>query len=342
MARSLQQIAKDYAMSRVIRFHRIGGPDVLQIDEVDVPAPGANEVQIHVRALGINRAEVMYRTGQYVIDPKFPAMLGYEAAGTVAAVGPRVTGFAIGDAVSVVPAFSFAEYGLYGELVNAPEHAVVKHPEALSFVEAAATWMKFVTAYGALIELGGLKAGEAVLIRAASSSVGLAAIQIANMVGAIPVALTRTNDKCAALLQAGAAAAIATQKQDIVAEVMAITHGKGARMAFDPVGGPEVALVLNALAKHGIFFQYGALDSRDIPVSVMDLLGKHLTLRGYQLFEITEDQEKLERAKHFINEGLASGQLRPVVDRIFGFDEMAEAHRYMESNAQVGKIVVAL
>jgi NADPH:quinone reductase-like Zn-dependent oxidoreductase len=329
-------------MSRVIRFHRTGGPEVFQIDEVDVPAPGANEVQIRVQALGINRAEVMYRTGQYVIEPTFPATLGYEAAGTVAAVGPGVVGFAIGDAVSVVPAFSFAEYGLYGELVTAPAHAVVKHPEALTFAEAAATWMMFVTAYGALIELGGLKAGEAVLIRAASSSVGLAAIQIANMVGAIPVALTRTSDKRDALLRAGAAAVIATQEQDMVAEIMTITHGEGARMAFDPVGGPEVALVLKALAKHGIFFQYGALDTRDIPVSVMDLLGKHLTLRGYQLFEITEDPEKLARAKHFINEGLASGQLRPVIDRTFSFDEMAEAHRYMESNAQIGKIVVTL
>ncbi len=329
-------------MSRVIRFHRTGGPEVLQIDEVDVPAPGANEVQISVKALGINRAEVMYRTGQYVIEPTFPAMLGYEAAGTVSAIGSDVVGFAVGDAVSVVPAFSFAEYGLYGELVNAPAHAVVKHPESLSFPDAAATWMKFVTAYGALIELGGLQAGEAVLIRAASSSVGLAAIQIANSVGAIPVALTRTGDKRDALLQAGAAAVIATQEQDMVAEVMAITHGQGARMAFDPVGGPEVALVLKALSMHGIFFQYGALDSRDIPVSVMDLLGKHLTLRGYQLFEITQNQEKLERAKRFINEGLASGQLRPVIDRTFGFDEMDEAHRYMESNAQVGKIVVTL
>lgn len=319
-------------MSRVIRFHRTGGPEVLQIDEIDVPAPGANEVQINVRALGINRAEVMYRTGQYVIEPTFPAMLGYEAAGTVSAVGPGVVGFAVGDAVSVVPAFSFDEYGLYGELVNAPAHAVVKHPEALSFTEAAATWMKFVTAYGALIELGGLQAGETVLIRAASSSVGLAAIQIANMVGAVPVALTRTSDKREALLQAGAAAVIATQEQDMVAEVMTMTHGKGARMAFDPVGGPEVALVLKALANHGIFFQYGALDTRDIPVSVMDLLGKHLTLRGYQLFEITQDREKLERAKHFINEGLASGQLQPVIDRTFSFDEMAEAHRYMESS----------
>ena len=219
-------------MSRVIRFNRTGGPEVLQIDNIDVAAPKAGEVQIRVKALGINRAEIMYRTGQYVIEPQFPAMLGYEAAGVVEAVGPDVTKFVVGDAVSVVPAFSFADYGLYGELVNAPAYAVVKHPENLSFIEAAATWMMFVTAYGALIEFGKLKAGETVLVGAASSSVGLAAIQIANMIGATPIALTRRNQKRQALLDAGAAHVIATQEQDLLSEVLAITDGKGARMAF--------------------------------------------------------------------------------------------------------------
>src|SRR5690606_19776989 len=114
------------SMSRVVRFHRTGDAEVLQIDEVDVAAPQAGEVQIRVKALGINRAEIMYRTGQYVIEPRFPAILGYEAAGLVEALGPDVAGFHVGDAVSVVPAFSFADYGMYGELVNVPVHALVK------------------------------------------------------------------------------------------------------------------------------------------------------------------------------------------------------------------------
>ena len=329
-------------MSKIIRFHQTGGPDVLQIDNVDVAAPKAKEVQIRVKALGINRAEIMYRTGQYVIEPQFPAVLGYEAAGLVEAVGPDVTEFAVGDTVSVVPAFSFADYGLYGELVNAPAHAVVKHPENLSFIEAAATWMMFVTAYGALIEFGKLEAGETVLIGAASSSVGLAAIQIANMVGATPIALTRSSKKRQALLDAGAVHVIATQEQDLISEVMALTDGKGARMAFDPVGGPDAGKILQTLSMQGIFFQYGALDNRDIPVPVMDILSKHLTLRGYELFEITGDLDKLEQAKNFINQGLANGELRPIINRTFTFEEMAEAHSYMESNTQVGKIVVTL
>lgn len=329
-------------MSRVIRFHRTGGAEVLQIDTVDVAPPKAGEVQIRVKALGINRAEVMYRTGQYVIEPQFPAILGYEAAGIVEVVGPDVTKFMVGDAVSVVPAFSFAEYGLYGELVNAPAYAVVKHPDNLSFIGAAATWMMFITAYGALIEFGKLEAGETVLIGAASSSVGLAAVQIANMVGATPIALTRGSQKRQALLDAGAAHVIATQEQDLINEVMAITNGKGARMAFDPVGGPEAGKILRTLSMQGIFFQYGALDTRDIPVPVMDILGKHLTLRGYELFEITGDLDKLEQAKRFVNQGLASGKLRPVINQTFAFEEIAEAHRHMESNTQVGKIVVTL
>ena len=329
-------------MSRVVRFHRTGDAQVLQIDEVDVSAPKAGEVQIRVKALGINRAEIMYRTGQYVIEPRFPAILGYEAAGLVEALGPDVAGFNIGDAVSVVPAFSFADYGMYGELVNVPLHALVKHPENLSFEEAAASWMMFVTAYGALIDIGNLQAGETVLIRAASSSVGLAAIQIANMVGAVPVALTRTSQKRQALLDAGAAHVIATEEQDLINEVMSITEGKGARMAFDPVGGVYAGQIFKVLGMQGIFFQYGALDAEDIPVPVMDVLGKHLTLRGYELFEITGNPEKLEQAKSFVNAGLASGKLHPVIDRTFAFEQIAEAHRHMEANSQVGKIVVTL
>ncbi|WP_241303792.1 zinc-dependent alcohol dehydrogenase family protein, partial [Burkholderia stabilis] len=202
-------------MSRIVRFHRIGGPDVLQIDNVDVPAPGPDEIRLRVKAIGLNRAEVMYRSGAYTFTPRLPASLGYEASGVVAAVGSNVTGFAEGDAVSVVPAFSFADYGMYGDVVNVPAHAVVKHPDSLSFEEAAATWMMFVTAYGALIELGGLQRGDAVLIGAASSSVGQAAIQIANHVGAVPIALTRGEAKRQALLDAGAAHVIVGSPADL-------------------------------------------------------------------------------------------------------------------------------
>lgn len=214
-------------MSRVVRFHELGGPEVLKIEEVEVSPPGKGEVQIRVKALGLNRAESMFRRGQYLEEPKLPARNGYEAAGTVAAIGPDVRGLQVGDAVSTIPAFSLNQYGMYGELVNAPAHAVTHHPASLSFVEASAVWMQYLTAYGALIDLAGLTSGDTVLIPAASSSVGLAAIQIANRVGAVPVALTRGSSKRDALAEAGAAHVIVTDEQDLVAEASKITGGGG-------------------------------------------------------------------------------------------------------------------
>ncbi|MBP2195024.1 zinc-dependent alcohol dehydrogenase family protein [Pantoea cypripedii] len=329
-------------MTKVVVFNRTGGPEVLEIIDVNVAAPAAGEVQIQVQAIGLNRAEIMYRTGQYVIEPEFPARLGYEAAGIVAAVGSDVTDFAPGDKVSVIPSFMFNQYAMYGEVVNAPVHAVVKHPENLSFNAAAASWMMYVTAFGALIEYGNLKAGEHVVIRAASSSVGLAAIQIANMVGAIPIAQTRTSEKRELLMQAGAAAVIATDEQDMEEAIHHASAHQGINIVFDPVGGPDVARLTRVMAKNGLYFQYGALDSRNLQVPVFDILGKHLTLRGYELFEITTDAEKMARAKAFVTAGLRSGQLHPVIDKTFPLDQIADAQRYMESNGQVGKIVVTI
>jgi len=135
---------------------------------------------------------------------------------------------------------------------------------------------------------------------------------------------------------------IAGSPADLPQQVAELTGGRGARIAFDPVGGPAAANLLRALRTNGTFFQYGALDTRDIPVPVMDLLARHLTLRGYELFEITGDAQRLERAKRFIVDGLAAGALKPSIDRTFAFDDIAQAHRYMEAGTQVGKIVVTV
>ena len=329
-------------MAKIVTFNRTGGPDVLGITDMAVAAPAAGEVQIRVKAIGINRAEVMYRTGQYVIEPQFPAKLGYEAAGIIEGVGAGVNEFAVGDNVSIIPSFMFTEYGMYGELVNAPAHAVVKHPDNLTFAEAAASWMMFITAYGALVEFGHLQAGQFAVMGAASSSVGIAAIQIANMLGARPIALSRTSHKNEWLRNAGAEAVIATTEQDLTAELNTLTQGAGVNLVFDPVGGPDVAKLAAAMAMNGIFFQYGALDTRDLSIPVMDILGKHLQFTGYELFEITTVAEKMARAKAFVYDGLKSGQLKPVIDKTFAFEEIAEAHRYMEANGQVGKIIVTL
>ncbi|NJD61159.1 MAG: zinc-binding dehydrogenase [Deltaproteobacteria bacterium] len=327
-------------MALVVRFHQTGGPEVLRIEQVDVPPPGPGEVRIAVKALGLNRAEAMFRSGFYLDQPKFPARLGYEAAGTVAALGEGVHGLKIGDAVSTIPAFSQNEYGVYGDTATVPAFAVAKHPASLSWAEAAAVWMKYITAYGALIDIAGLKGGDTLLIPAASSSVGIAAIQIARMVGATPVALTRGSNKRKALLTAGAEHVIATGEQDLVAEANKLTGGKGARVVFDPVGGPTVAKLTAAMAERGILFLYGVLSTDPTPLPLVEVVAKSLTIRGYVLFEITGDPQRLERATKFIVDGLSAGKLKPVIAKTFQLDQIVEAHRYMESNQQVGKIVV--
>jgi NADPH:quinone reductase-like Zn-dependent oxidoreductase len=329
-------------MARIVRFHQTGGPEVLKIEQVDVPPPGPGEVRIAVKALGLNRAESMFRSGTYLEQPRFPARLGYEAAGTVAALGEGVQGLKVGDAVSTIPAFSQNQYGVYGDTAIVPAFAVAKHPASLSWAEAAAVWMQYATAYGALIDIAGLKAGDTLLIPAASSSVGIAAIQIARMIGATPVALTRGSSKRKALLDAGAAHVIATEEQDLVAEAKKLTGGKGARIVFDPVGGPTVAKLTVAMAERGILFLYGALSTEPTPLPLMDVVGKSLTIRGYVLFEITGDPRRLERARKFIVDGLSAGKLKPVVAKTFPLEQIVEAHRYMESNQQVGKIVVTV
>jgi NADPH:quinone reductase-like Zn-dependent oxidoreductase len=329
-------------MARVVRFHETGGPEVLRVEELGVPPPGKGEVQIAIKAIGLNRAESMFRRGQYLEDPKLPARLGYEAAGTVAAVGPGVQSLKVGDAVSVIPAFSLNDYGMYADLANAPVHAVVKHPASLSFEGASAVWMQYLTAYGALIDIAGLTRGDTAVIPAASSSVGLAAIQIANRVGAVPVALTRGSSKRRALLDAGAAHVIATDEQDLVEEILGLTGSMGARVVFDPVGGPAFARLARATAKLGILFLYGALSPEPTPMPLFDVLSKWATIRGYVMTEITGDPARLERAKAFVNEGLADGSLRPIVARTFPLGEIVEAHRYLESNQQIGKVVVTM
>lgn len=329
-------------MTRVVRFHELGGPEVLRIEDVDIPAPGPGEVRIRIKALGLNRAEAMIRSGNYIMTPPLPSGLGCEAAGTVDAVGDGVTGFAAGDAVSVVPPPSMTRWPAYGEFATFPADLVVKHPSALGWEAAAAVWMQYVTAYGALIDIAGLRRGDVVVITAASSSVGLAAIQIANMVGATPVAVTRTGGKRQSLLDAGAAHVIAAAEEDLQTRLADIAGPEGVRVVFDPVGGPAFIPLTAAMSRGGILIEYGALSPEPTPFPLFAVLGKSLTLRGYLIHEITADPVRLEAAKAFILDGLESGALKPVIARVFAFEQIVEAHRFLESNEQFGKIVVTL
>ena len=199
----------------------------MKFEDVPLPQPGDGEVRLKVQAIGLNRAESMFYHGHYVYQPQLPAGLGYEAAGTVDAVGANVDKSWIGKQVSTIPAFSLNEYSMVGETALAPVTAIAEYPANLTPAEGAAIWMQYVTAYGALIAIAKVTKGDFVVIPAASSSVGLAAIEIVKAEGGIAIATTRKSSKKEELTRLGADHVIATDEEDFVARVAEITGGRG-------------------------------------------------------------------------------------------------------------------
>lgn len=252
-------------MARVVRFHEHGGPEVLRIEVLDVPPPGRGEVRIQIKALGLNRAETLLRAGAYIETPTLPSGLGLEAAGIIETVGEGVVGFVLGDAVSIIPPISMVRWPAYGELASFPAELIVKHPPSLSWETAAAVWMPYLTAYGALIDLAALRRDDVVVITAASSSVGLAAIQITNRVGATAIAVTRTSAKKQALIGAGAAHVIASAEEDLEGRLNEIAGTKGVRIVFDAVGGPSFQPLTAAMSRGGMLIEYGGLSPDPTP-----------------------------------------------------------------------------
>ncbi|HYK38305.1 zinc-dependent alcohol dehydrogenase family protein [Alloacidobacterium sp.] len=329
-------------MPKVVRFHELGGPEVLKIEETATPQPGKGEVRLKVQAVGLNRAEAMFFHGNYLEQPKLPSLLGYEAAGVVEAVGPDVDRDWIGKQAAVVPSFSMNSYGLLAEEAVVPALALGEYPAKLSATEGAATWMQYLTAYGALIEIAQIRKDDFVLITAASSSVGLAAIQMVKAEGAVPITTTRTSVKKAELEALGADHVIATEEEDLVARVKEITGGKGARVIFDPVAGPFVEKLAEAAAQSGILIEYGSLSLAPTPLPLFTMFGNRMVIRAYTLFEITGDLAKLKDAKEYVYERLEDGRFQPKIAKTFPFAQTVEAYRYLESNAQVGKVVITV
>lgn len=334
-------------MAQVVRFHRYGGPEVLRVDAVEVGAPGPGEVRIAVHAFGLNRVEALSRGGMFA-PVSFPARLGYEAAGVIEAVGPGVTGrdpteWRVGDRVATLYGLDMERWGTYADTLLYPADMLVAVADGQSLVSAlvaaAASWMQYGTAF-ALIEVANISAGDAVVITAASSSVGLAAIQIANERGATPIAVTRGRDKAPALRQLGAAHVIVSDEEDVAARIREATGGAGARVAFDAVAGPPLASLLGAMAPMGVVIVYGMLAGHAVELTLPSLMMANLTLRGFAADALVRDPASRRRLVDYIAPRLASGALAPVIDRTFALDDIVAAHEFLESNRQIGKIVV--
>jgi NADPH:quinone reductase-like Zn-dependent oxidoreductase len=338
---SLVRVTSEQAT--VVRFHELGGPEVLQVQRLPIAEPGPGEVRVRIDAIGINRAEALFRSGHY-IEPvrRFPAGLGAEAAGEIERVGPDVAGLRPGDAVSVVPAFSQNDYPVYADRAIVPAAAVVRRPESVDAVTGAATWMAFLTAYGALVESGNVHPGDTVLLNAASSSVGLAVIQVANHLGVRTIALTRTPAKAAALEAHGATHVIVTDTENVPDRVATLTNGRGVHMALDAVAGPGITDLARLVSPGGTLLVYGALSGEPTPYPGVDLGLPALTIRSYTMHETSRDPLRLARAEAFITAGLRTGAFQPVIAATFPLDQAAEAHTRLEAHTHVGKYVLTV
>jgi NADPH:quinone reductase-like Zn-dependent oxidoreductase len=329
-------------MPKIVRFHQVGGPENLKLEEAPSAQPGAGEVKLRVQAAGLNRGESMYYHGMYIEQPQLPSRIGYEVAGVVDAVGAGVDKSWIGKEVATLPGYSMNRYGGLGEEAIVPESVLGEYPSKLSAIEGAAIWMQYLTAYGALVMVGGVKAGDFVSIPAASSSVGLAAIQIVKAEGATAIATTRSSAKRAELLALGADHVVATAEEDYVARIKEITGGKGVRLTFDPVGGPFIEKLAAAAAQGGIIFEYGALSPEPTPFPLFTALVNSLSVRGYILLEVARNPAELEKAKKYISDRLADGRFVPKIAKTFPLEQTVQAYQYLESNQQVGKIVITV
>jgi NADPH:quinone reductase-like Zn-dependent oxidoreductase len=293
-----------------------------------------------VKTAGLNRAESMYFHGEYLEQPQLPSGLGYEIVGTVTAVGPKVDQALVGREVATIPGYSQNAYPSLAEEAVVPLSALADVPAGLSPVDSAAVWMPYGTAYGALVEIGKVGPGDTVLITAASSSVGLAAIQIVRAQGATAIATTRTSAKKQQLLELGARHVVATTEEDLPARVREITGGKGARVVFDPVGGDYVGTLAEATADEGTIYLYGMLSGSPTPYP-MTGFRRGVAVAGYTIHQM-KTPERLERLKRYVYAHLADGSLRPIVDRTFPFEAVRDAYAYLEANGQIGKIVITV
>jgi NADPH:quinone reductase-like Zn-dependent oxidoreductase len=325
---------------KTLLVDRVEGGPRLVIRTMPAADPGPGEVRYRVHAIGLNRADLAYMQGGHYTETVFPSRICYEASGVVDAVGEGVADLEVGDRVSAIP-FGDHAYCVGAETAITPAHYLGAWPEGYSAAEAAAIWMQYCTAYFPLKELAPVRRGEVVLVSAASSSAGLGAIQLARLLGAKVIASTRTPDKREFLLRAGADHVVTMSAGKLADQILTCTGGSGVRLCYDAVGGRFMHEYADALATDAQIFVYGAVaGDSTIHAPILPLIRRGAVIRFYSLINLARDLDAIRRAKLFISLAIRAGALRPIVDRVFTFEQAAAAFDYMQSGAQRGKIVL--
>ena len=315
-----------------------GGPEVLQVREVPDPEPGPDEVLVDVKASALNRADLIQRTGNYPASPDAPADIpGLEMAGVVAVVGPRVRGIASGDRV-----MALLGGGGYAERVVVHQAMLMRIPEGMGFQEAASIPEVFITVHDALFDRCGLRMGERVMIHAAGSGIGIAAIQLAREAGAFSFGTAGSAEKLAKAKDLGLDVGVNYREQDFAEVVKKETDGAGVDVILDVIGAPYWDGNVASLATKGRMIFVGTMGGGKGEVNLGALMGKRLSIYGTVLRarSLAEKIHATEQLKRHVLPLFAAGRVKAVIDRVFPLDQVAEAHAYMESNANFGKIVL--
>jgi NADPH2:quinone reductase len=321
---------------KAIRAHSFGEPEVLQLDEIDDPVAGAGEVVIDVRAAGVNPADTYMRNGTYAIVPELPYIPGGDAGGIVAAIGPGVDGFAVGERVFVGTAMSMDLTGCYAEKVKRKASEVMALPEGVGFAEAATLGVSYPTAHYALLARGGARAGETVFIHGASGSVGTSAIQLAKRAGLRVVGSGGTADGLELIRKEGADLAVDHGREGYLVEVKTFTGGRGPDLILEMLANKNLAADMDLVAKFGRIIVIG--NRGEITVNPRVAMMKELDIRGIALRNASREQ--VPPMMEDILAGVAEGALRPVVGREMPLADAASAHVAVLEPGAHGKIVL--
>ena len=327
------------ATMQAIHIETPGAPEVLEIQSIETPHPGEGQVLIRVAAAGVNRPDVVQRLGLYPPPPGAPDTLGLEIAGTVVALGDKVSTATIGDKVAAL-----VGGGGYAEYCVADAPLLLPIPEGFSFIEAAALPETFFTVWTNVFDRGGLKAGESLLIHGGSSGIGTTAIQIAKQRGATVFATAGSSEKCLSCEELGAKRSINYKEEDFVDIIHQETGGKGVDVILDMVGGDYIERNIAALAPGGRLVNIAFLGGSKAEVNFLPVMLKRLTLTGSTLRprSVAEKAEIAESLKREVWPLLNSGTIKPVVDSTFPLAQARAAHELMEASTHIGKIILTL
>lgn len=336
-------------MKRIV-ITRTGSPEVLQVQEGVDPIPLPGEIRIRVRAAGLNFADIMARKGLYPDAPRLPCTVGYEVAGIVDAVGSEVDQEWQGKEV-----VALTRFGGQADVVVVPAAQVFHKPAALSFEQAAAVPVNYLTAWQLLVVMGSLKADESILIHNAGSGVGLAAIDIARHIGATLYG-TASSSKHPFLLQRGLHHPIDYRQQDWGPQLTRLTDGKGVDLITDPIGGDHFRKSYRHLRSTGRLGMFGVSTASDgsegskwslVKMALktpffhpFGLMNANKGVFGVNMGHLWHEQEKVRLWTNQIMAGYDAGWIRPHVDKVFRFEEAAAAHRYVEARNNIGKVIL--